>query len=186
MSDNDSQPSGSTTPDPNAPAGKPDDAAGAGSQAAPDELSVLKSRYQGQSAKVDALSQEKARLEAALAEAQAKLGEAQKGVLDKDEALKAQIAAKDAEIEAIKRERNLTRIEAKYPETFAVLGEDAANLSEVKLAENEARLKGVAAGSTEPPTPIGSSPSRTGQRPAAKPRTIEDVKAQMATEFPSW
>lgn len=183
MSDNDSQPGPDTTPDLNASADA--DAAGAGSQAAPDELSVLKSRYKGQTAKVNTLEGEQTILKQQLVEAQRQLGDAQKGVLDKDEALKAQIAAKDAEIEAIKQERNLVRIEAKYPETFAVLGEDAAGLSEAKLSENEARLRGGSA-DIEPPTPRGVSPSKTNQRtPAGKP-TIADVTAQMATQFPDW
>jgi hypothetical protein len=177
MAENDSKPDGDTTPDPNAP---PDgDAAGKGSTGAPDELSVLKSRYQGQTAKVNTLEGEKATLTAQLAVLQAQLGKAQTGEIDKDEALKAQLAAKDAEIAAAKREVALAKSAVKYPEAYAVLGEDIASLSDVKLSEIEARLKGEAAELEEPPTPRGSNPSRTGQRTPAKPLTKEDVIAKL-------
>src|SRR5512146_1229024 len=118
MPANDSLPEGNTTPDPNAPPAG--DASGAGSAAAPDELSTLKSRYAGQTAKVEQLTREQATLAAERDALKAKLDEVQKGEINKDQALKDQIAAKDAEIAATKREAALARIEAKYPETFAV------------------------------------------------------------------
>lgn len=144
---------------------------------APDEVTKLRSRNAGLDAKVtslnDSLKEAQARADAAEARAIA-LAE---GKDNGDAELRAQLAAKDAALETVKREAALARIEAKYPETFAVLGDSAASLSADKLAEAEARFQGVA--DAVPSSPIGNNPPRGTQ---AAPKTAKErYEAELAT-----
>ena len=136
----------------------PDPKAGTATQV--DEVTTLKSRNAGLDAKVTALQEAEKAAKAEAAEAKAKLAAYEAGKVGNDEALRAQLQVKQAELETAKREALLAKIEAKYPETYAVLGEAAANLSADKLAEAEARFKGVGETSS-PQSPIGNNPSRT-------------------------
>ena len=164
------------------------DAAGAGSGAGADDAS-LQSRYAGQTAKVNVLTGQLSAAETRALAAEQKLADYEAGKIGADEALKAQLAAEKKNTEEAKRETALARVEAKYPETFAVLGEDAAGLSEVKLAETEARLRGVAAEDDEAPTPKRHNESRTSTAPAAagaKAETADDVEARLLSMKAPW
>lgn len=126
-----------------------------------DEVTTLRSRVSGYTAKINEMSTSNKALAKERDELRARLDEFQRGAVDKDEALRAVASEKDAEINRLLREAALARIEAKYPETFSVLGEAAVNLSAEALAEAEARFRGVSAEQTVPPKPIGNNPPRT-------------------------
>lgn len=152
-----------------------------GTPAKPDEVTLLRSRTAGLDAKVTALTQSE---KAAIAErdaALAKLADYEAGKVGADEALRAQIAAKEDELKAARQEALLARIEAQYPETYAVLGEAAANLSADKLAEAEARFKGVAApeAPAAPAKPIGNNQSRDQGSSGAE--TSDDIFRHLQT-----
>lgn len=157
--------------------------------AQPDEVTTLRSRVAGYTAKVNELTTAQKALLAERDALKAQLDEARRGVVDKDEALRSQLTAKEQEIEAVKREAALARIEAKYPETFAVLGEAAANLTPEKLAEAEARFRGVAAETTEPPKPIGNNPPKTqGAAADFKPLDVpgDILGSKVRAALPAW
>jgi hypothetical protein len=140
----------------------------------PDEVGTLRSRNAGLDAKVTSLTQqaaaEKARADAAEARALALASEKENG----DQELRALVEAQKLLIAKTAAEAKLARIEAKYPETFGVLGEDAAGLTEDKLAASEARFVAGFAGEQETPTPVGSNAARTQ---SAVPKAIEDMTA---------
>ena len=160
-----------------------------GTPSAPDEVTTLKSRNAGLDAKVTALIESQKKAEAAAAEATAKLSAYEAGKVGADEALRAQLQAKEAELETVRKEAALARIAAQYPETFAVLGEATASLSADKLAEAEARFKGVA--ETKTPPPIGTNPSRTqGGASTAQVNpaedTVEAARNRLRNLVPPW
>lgn len=159
------------------------DAAATASKTGQQEDPTLQSRYAGQTAKVNTLTEQNRILQEQLAAAQRERDEARTGVTTADEAAKALIAAKDEEIARERQERQLERIEIKYPETFAELGEAAVGLSEDKLASMEARLKGAAAGEVETPTPRGMNASRQDSSAASsrdKEETSDDIIARLS------
>lgn len=160
-------------------------------QTSPDEVTTLRSRNAGLDAKVTSLTQAQKTAQTERDAAVQKLADYEAGKVNSDEALRAQLQAKDVELASERQASALARIEAKYPETFAVLGESAASLSPEKLAEAEARFKGVTVEeSNEPPKPIGNNPARTqgsasGQANPAE-RTKADIEAQLRTITPPW
>lgn len=137
------------------------------------EAATLLSRIRGLDAKVTTLEQAKAAAEAAAAAAAAKLADYEAGKVGSEEALRAQVALKDQELAQARKEAAVARIQAKYPETFGVLGDAATALTEDQLAANEARLSG-GGDTSEPPAPRGANPSRV---PASGPKAIEDMSA---------
>lgn len=150
-----------------------------------DEVTTLRSRLAGLDAKVTSLTQETAKERAAREAAEQKLRDYEAGKVGADEALRAQVEQKEAELALVRKEAALARIEAKYPETFSVLGQAAAALTPDQLAASEARFAGVAA-PPETPVPLGSNPARP-QAPAAKAiedMSIEELKAHLRT-FPA-
>ena len=150
-----------------------------GTPVVPDEVTTLRSRNAGLDAKVSALQTAEKAAKAEAADAKAALAAYEQGKVGSEVALAERLKAKDAELEAVRKEAQLARIEAKYPETFAVLGEAAANLSADKLAEAEARFKGVAAAETTQ-RPIGNNPSRTqGGASTAQTNPGEETLEQM-------
>lgn len=163
------------------------DATAEASQSGDEDVSVLRSRYAGQTAKVNELTQQKAALEAQIAQLAKERDDARSGVTSADEAAKALLAAKDEEIAQLLRSNKVTALQARFPEVFAELGEDAVNLTEEKLAAMEARLQGGAgAGSDEPPTPRGQNAARkdsvpTGGRETKGEPSSDDILAQMRT-----
>jgi hypothetical protein len=157
------------------PAGTPD----------PTEVTLLRSRAAGLDAKVTSQSQANTLLTSQLAAAAAKIAEYEAGKVNGDEALRAQLALKDQETAAARRDAKLARIEAKYPESFGALGAAVENLSDEDLASVEVRLKGVPA-TTEPPTPRGTNPPREGQTAPGAEETSADMVAIMKARGYSW
>lgn len=147
----------------------------------PDEVTTLRSRNQGLDAKVTTLTQaqkaEKARADAA----EQKLRDYEANKVGADEALRAQLAVKEDELKAARQEAALARIESQFPETYAVLGEAAFGLSAEKLAEAEARFKGVAAPDAPAanPKPIGNNAGRTIEAP--REETSDDILRKLMT-----
>lgn len=154
---------------------------------APDEVTTLRSRNAGLDAKVSSLTKQAAAHEAARVAAEQKLADYEAGKVGNDEALRAQLQVEKANTENALREAKLARIEARYPETYKELGEDAANMSQEKLAAVEARLAGVAeaAAPVAATKPIGNNQSRT-QAAAKTEETFEDVAARLKTMTPDW
>jgi hypothetical protein len=141
--------------------------------ATPDEVTTLRSRNAGLDAKVTELMNAHKQALADAEAARVRLTEYESGKVGADEALRAQIAAKDAELSSVRKEAQVARISAKYPETFGVLGEAVVGLTEDQLAASEARMAGVAA-LTETPVPMGTNPARTQ---AATPKSIDEMTA---------
>lgn len=150
-----------------------------------DEVTVLRSRNAGLDAKVTALTQAQKAAEQRAADALAKLEAYEAKTVGSDEALRAQLDVSKAELAAARQETALARIAAAYPETFAVLGEAAANLSPEKLAEAEARFRGVPPEEPAPiPRPIGNNQSRSREKPAET--SGDDIEAQLRTMTLPW
>ena len=138
-----------------------------------DEVTTLKSRNAGLDAKVTELQKEATAAKAAADAAAAKLADYEAGKVGADEALRAQLQVKEAELTETRKLAALARIEARFPETFGVLGAAAASLTEDQLAASEARFAGVAA-PPETPRPVGANP----QRPTAPgTKALEDMTA---------
>lgn len=159
------------------------DASGGASQAGDEDVSVLRSRYAGQTAKVNELTGQKSALEKQVAELQKQLSDAQSGVTTADEAAKALLAAKDNELAQLQTAIKVAELKGRFPEVFAELGEDAVNLSEEKLAAMEARFQGAGAGDAEPPTPRGQNAARKDGVPTGgrepKEESGDDILARM-------
>jgi hypothetical protein len=153
-------------------------AAATGTPAAPDEVTTLRSRNAGLDAKVTELQKETVAEKAAREAAEQKLRDYEAGKVGADEALRAQLSEKDKELAQVRMEAALARIEAKYPETFAVLGDAAASLTADQLAASEARFAGVP-GESSTPTP----PATNGARPPTTGKDIEDMNAAELREY---
>lgn len=178
MSDNDTSTPNDGTQD--AAASASVDANDNASTSGSDEVSVLKSRYAGQTAKVNELTGQTKAQSDRIKELEEQLKAAREGTASKDDVAQALLKAKDEELAAIRKEAALARIEAKYPETFSELGEDAATLSEEKLAAMEARFRGV---ESEAPKPRGNNAPRTDSAPAKpKEETADDIVARLKTQ----
>jgi hypothetical protein len=147
------------------------------------EVTLLKSRNSGLDAKVTSLTAALAEKEALASAAQAKLSAYEKQTVGADEALRAQLAEAQEKANAAEQKAAVALISAKFPESFAELGDAVFGMSESKLASLEARLTG-AADSGEAPTPRGTNGPRTaGTAGTAKPETIADVKARLNREL---
>lgn len=141
----------------------------------PDEVTTLRSRNAGLDAKVTELTKARQAAEQAAAEAAAKLADYESGKVQADEALRAQLSAKEQELEAIRQEALVARIEAKYPETFALFGNAVTGMTPETLAASEARLTGAGFDAVpETPRPVGNNAARP-QAPTKK--AIEDMTA---------
>src|SRR4051812_46732034 len=111
MAENDTLPPDGTQ-DPNASAEA--DAAAAGSGAGSEDVSLLKSRYAGQTAKVGELTGKLTSAEARAAAAEQKLADYEAGKLGADEALRAQLQAERDKTAAAETATRVARIEAKF------------------------------------------------------------------------
>jgi hypothetical protein len=157
-----------------------------GTPSAPDEVTTLRSRTAGLDAKVTELQKAAAAAEARAEAAAAKLAEYEAGKVNADEALRAQLEAEKAETAKARREAALNRIEAKYPETFGVLGEAAASLTEDQLAASEARMSGVPAETTTPPINGGiNAPRPPSTRKSINDMSAAELRAHMMSQFTS-
>lgn len=132
------------------------------------------SRIAGLDAKVTELKLAAKAEKTAREAAETKLAEYEAGKVNADEALRAQLLAKDTEIAKRDREIALTRIEAKYPETFKVLGENAATLTVDQLADAEARFQGTPAGEAPSPKPVPNNQGRAESTPGPQESSFED------------
>jgi hypothetical protein len=158
-----------------------------GTPPAKDEVTLLRSRNAGLDAKVTSLSQQAkdavARAEAAEARALALAEGKEIG----DQELRAQLEAQKLLNAELAKKSQLARVEAKYPETFAVLGDHAASLDDATLAASEARFAG--AGSAEPPetpVPVGANPGRTPtSRKAVEDMTVAELEKHILGMDPS-
>jgi hypothetical protein len=155
-----------------------------GTPSQPDEVTTLRSRNAGLDAKVTELTKAQKAAEDRAAEAAAKLAAYEAGKVNADEALRAQLQAKEQELEAARREATLNRIEAKYPETFALFGAAVVGMADDVLAASEARLKGAGLGTPETPTPVGTNAGReqTGQK-ALEDMNAKEVDKYLRTQF---
>src|SRR6185369_14562819 len=126
------------------------------------DVATLASRVAGLEARLTETGRTKAQIERERDEARQKLADYEAGKLGENEAFKAELQREREARAQAERTASLARIEARYPETFGVLGEAAANLTDEQLAAAEARFKGVTVES-EPPTPRNPS----AQRPSA-------------------
>ncbi|HET7070157.1 MAG TPA: hypothetical protein VFI40_04990 [Nocardioides sp.] len=168
------------------------DSAGAASQSGTNEVSVLRSRYAGQTAKVNELTSEKTALEQQLQTLQSQLSDLQSGKVSAEDAAKALVDAKDQVIAKLEAGIKLADLKGRFPEVYAELGEDMQGLSEAKLAAMEARLQGNAGEGDDAPTPRGNNAARKEGGAAggegSKPKTAEDVLAEMRSMAlpPEW
>lgn len=168
------------------PAGSTDPAGEGSGQ--PDEVSLWRSRFNGQTAKVTELTKAQEQTNARIASLEAELAKAREASASADEAAKALVAQARAELEQERSARRIDSLKARFPETFTLLGDAAAGLTEENLAANEARLTGTA-GSTEPPTPLRHNESKTsggatgGQK---KERTAADIRAELESMPSPW
>lgn len=143
----------------------------------PDELAALKSRNSGLNSKVtelqDQLKAERAGRTAA--------EEAAAGKAGTDDVLNKRIKELEAKLEAGEKAAAIATLGAKYPESYAELGEAIATMTSEKLASLEARLTGAKDSGAEEETtekPVGNNP----QRGAAGPKAIEDMTSAEAQE----
>lgn len=170
------------------PADASTDATAAGS-GQPDEVSLWRSRFNGQTAKVTELTKAQEQTNARISDLEKQLTAAQASTASADEAAKALVAAAQAELANERSARRLDGLKARFPETFTLLGDAAAGLTEENLAANEARLTGGAtAGSTEPPTPLRHNESKTsgGATGKAKQESAADIKARLESMPSPW
>jgi hypothetical protein len=139
----------------------------------PAEVTLLKSRAAGLDAKVTELMKTAQAAEDRAAEAAQKLADYEAGKVSADEALRAQLEAKEAELTRERQERAVEKLQQAYPETFGVFGAAAAGFTADQLAASEARLSGVAPDvAPELPVPVGNSPAR---RAPTGTKAIEDM-----------
>lgn len=106
---------------------------------------TLRSRISGLDAKVSELSGQKADLARDLEAARQRASDLEQGKVSGEEALRAQLATKQQEIDDAKREAAQARLASRFPEAARELdGVDLSLISEDKLAALEARLVGEA------------------------------------------
>jgi seryl-tRNA synthetase len=151
------------------PAAAPAEAT-SGTPKAADEVTTLRSRNAGLDAKVTELQRATAAAQAAAAAAAQKLADYESGKVQADEALRAQLSAKDAELVQARNQARLATIAAKYPETFGVFAEAAVSMTDDQLAAAEVRFTGTT--ETHVPVPAGTNAARV---PAAGTKAIEDM-----------
>lgn len=123
----------------------------------PDEYAKLLSRISGLDAKTTELQKQAKAAEDARLAAEARLREYEAGKVSADEALKSQLAEKERELEAARREAKVGKIAAAYPETFGVFGEAVVNMTPDQLAAAEARFAGTPGTGYRSP---GANPAR--------------------------
>lgn len=182
---------GAAGADANADGGNAD--AGASAQGGADQVSLLTSRLNGQTAKVGELTRQATEKDSTITALQARIAEFEAGKVSADEAANARVAAIQKELDTERAARKTDTLKARFPETFAVFGDTASTFTEDVLAASEARLVkgGGDAGSdedAEPPTPQTHNESRSASAAgtkAAKPETAADIRARLeATPWP--
>lgn len=166
MADNED---GTPTPEAEAPA--------TGTPSGEDEVTKLRSRNAGLDAKVTSLSEQAKQAIARAEAAEQRALELADAKENGDAELRAELERQKADNAAARQEAKLARIETKYPETFGVLGEAAASLTEDQLAASEARMAGVPAEASTP-TPGATNPPRTAPKTPST-ETADDIEAML-------
>lgn len=165
------------------------DASGAPANAGKDQVSLLTSRLNGQTAKVGELTRLLTEKDSSITALQARITEFEGGKVSADEAANARVAAIQKELDNERAARKTDTLKARFPETFSVFGDTASTFSEEVLAASEARLKGAGeadgGSADEPPTPQRHNESKTSGAAAQKPETLADMEAKvLATATP--
>lgn len=123
----------------------------------PDEYAKLLSRISGLDAKTTELQKQAKAAEEARIAAETRLREYEAGKVNADEALRNQLAEKERELEAARREAAVGKIASAYPETYGVFGEAVVNMTPDQLAAAEARFAGTPGAGYRSP---GANPQR--------------------------
>lgn len=165
-------------------------ASGAAAKGGQDQVSLLTSRLNGQTAKVGELTRQMGEKDSTIKALQEQIKAFESGKVSADEAANARVAAIQKELDAERASRKTDMLKARFPETFSVFGDTASTFTEDVLAASEARLKGAGEGgeggeADEPPTPGVHNESKTSTAAAKKPPTLKDMEAQIiATPLP--
>lgn len=148
--------------------------------AADSEYAKLMSRIAGLDAKVTSLQGETTAQTRAREAAEQKLRDYEAGKVGADEALRAQLEAKDRELEQTRREVAVAKIASAYPETFGVFGEAVANMSPDQLAAAEARFSGAPGANYRSP---GANPTRPTGASGKSPdeMSLDELRAALAS-----
>jgi hypothetical protein len=154
----------------------PEVADGAGTPPDANEATLLRSRQAGLSAKVTHLKAELAALVTERDAAVARASDLEQGKVSGEEALRAQLSAKEAEIEQTRREATTAKLSAKYPESARELGDLIGTFPEDKLAALEARLVGEVEDTS--PTRGMRAPKNASAGPP-RPETSQDIMARL-------
>jgi hypothetical protein len=156
-------------------------AAGASAQGGQDQVSLLTSRLNGQTAKVGELTTQKTALESERDALKQRIADLEGGKVSAEEAANARVTAIQSELEQERAARKTEALKARFPETFSVFGDTASTFTEETLAASEARLVNGGA-AAEPPTPETHNESRSGTTGAAKPAkapTSAELRAKL-------
>jgi hypothetical protein len=158
----------------------PSTTAGSG---APDPVKLLESRLAGLEARLTENGRARTQAEKDRDDALARLSAYETGKLTENEAFQAELKRERERADEAVRAARLAKVEARYPETFGVLGEAAHNLSDEQLAAAEARFLGKAPeeGAPTPRTPAAQRPSTTST--AAADRREGESLDQLRARF---
>lgn len=150
-----------------------------------DEYAKLLSRIAGLDAKVTTLSNETKAERTAREAAEQKLRDYEAGKVGADEALRAQLEAKERELEQTRREATVAKIAQAYPETFGVFGDAVVNMSADQLAAAEARFAGTPGSGYRQPN-AGSARTQGGQKDPSQMSLAELREAMRTTPQSAW
>ncbi len=150
-----------------------------------DEYAKLLSRIAGLDAKVTTLQSETVAERKAREAAESKLRDYEAGKVGADEALRAQLEAKDRELTQTRQEVQMAKIASAYPETFGVFGEAVVNMTPDQLAAAEARFAGTPGTGYRSP---GANPAReaTGSKNPSEMSLEELRKAVKSAPESVW
>lgn len=159
-----------------------------------DRVTLLESRLSGLEARLSESGRAKSTAEKERDAALQRLADYEAGRLKDDEASQSALKAAVDRAAAAETSAKLARIEARFPETYAVFADATANMTDEQLAAAEARFTGARPSDDpiEPPTPRNPSTPRppATSTPAGDPdEKIETTRTrfrqQMAGLWPS-
>lgn len=137
------------------------------------EYAKLMSRIAGLDAKVTSLQGETTAQTKAREAAEQKLRDYEAGTVSADEALRAQLEAKERELEQTRREVAIAKVAQAFPETYGVFGEAVAGMSPDALAAAEARFAGTPSGEYRSP---GTSSQRTSAAKSPDEMSLAELR----------
>lgn len=150
-----------------------------------DEYAKLLSRIAGLDAKVTTLSSETKAERAAREAAEQKLRDYEAGKVGADEALRAQLEAKERELEQTRREAQVAKIAQAYPETYGVFGDAVVNMAPDQLAAAEARFAGTPGSAYRQPN-AGSARGQGGPKDPSQMSLAELRESLKTTPQNAW